>query len=73
MQTNVSGLYYNISSFDPVRLICSLIPRICLILSLAASIAGIICEKLKVLCAADGYNVHHASVYLDAIDFVSIR
>ena len=39
----------------------------------AVSIAGIICEKLNVLCAADGYNVHHASVYLDAIDFVSIR
>jgi len=38
----------------------------------AISITGIICERLKVLCAADGYNVHHASVYLDAIDFVSI-
>ncbi|KAF8797823.1 DUF300-domain-containing protein [Phlegmacium glaucopus] len=38
----------------------------------AVSIAGIICQKLEVLCQADGFNVHHASVYLNAIDFVSI-
>ena len=42
-------------------------------LGLAVSIAGIICEKLGVLCPADGYSVHHAEVYLDAVDFVSIR
>ena len=42
-------------------------------MSLAVSIAGIICHKLKVLCPADSYSVHHAAVYLDAIDFVSIR
>lgn len=36
------------------------------------SIAGIICEKLGVLCSVDSYSVHHASVYLDAIDFISI-
>jgi len=38
----------------------------------AVSITGIICEKLKVLCQADGFSVHHASAYLDVIDFVSI-
>ncbi|KAF5376902.1 hypothetical protein D9615_007209 [Tricholomella constricta] len=37
-----------------------------------ASIAGIICEKFKVLCESAGYSVHYASVYLEAIDFVSI-
>ena len=41
-------------------------------LGLAISIIGIICEKLEVLCPADGYSVHHAEVYLDAVDFVSI-
>ena len=40
---------------------------------LAVSITGIICEKLQVLCPADNYSVHHAAVYLDAADFVSIR
>jgi len=38
----------------------------------AVSIAGIICEKLQVLCPADNFSVHHAAVYLDAVDFVSI-
>ncbi|ETW76861.1 hypothetical protein HETIRDRAFT_442143 [Heterobasidion irregulare TC 32-1] len=38
----------------------------------AVSIAGIICEKYKVLCESGSYNVHFAKVYLDAIDFVSI-
>jgi len=38
----------------------------------AVSIAGIICEKLGVLCPADGLSANHASVYLDAVDFVSI-
>lgn len=42
-------------------------------MGLAVSIAGIICESLGVLCPADGYSFDHASVYLDAIDFVSIR
>ena len=41
--------------------------------SAAVSIAGIICEKYKVLCESGSYNVHFAKVYLDAIDFVSIR
>ena len=38
------------------------------------NLAGIICEKLEVLCPADtgSYSVHHAVVYLDAIDFVRI-
>jgi len=38
----------------------------------AVSLAGIICEKLGVLCQSGGYNVHYAKVYLEAIDFVSI-
>ena len=42
-------------------------------MGLAVSIAGIICEKLEVLCPADSYSADHAAVYLDAIDFVSIR
>lgn len=39
----------------------------------AISIAGIICEKLNVLCESQGFDVHFANVYLEAIDFVSIR
>ncbi|KIK56471.1 hypothetical protein GYMLUDRAFT_47008 [Collybiopsis luxurians FD-317 M1] len=38
----------------------------------AISIAGIICEKLNVLCESQGFDVHFANVYLEAIDFVSI-
>jgi len=38
----------------------------------AISIAGIICEKLGVLCPADALSADHAAVYLDAVDFVSI-
>lgn len=37
------------------------------------SIVGIICEKLEVLCHTDGYSWRHASVYLESINFVSIR
>ncbi|KAF8060857.1 organic solute transporter Ostalpha-domain-containing protein [Lyophyllum atratum] len=37
-----------------------------------ASIAGIVCEKYGVLCESAGFSVHYASVYLEAIDFVSI-
>lgn len=39
----------------------------------AVSIAGIICEKLNVLCDSSGFDVHFANVYLEAVDFVSIR
>ncbi|TFY60687.1 hypothetical protein EVG20_g7331 [Dentipellis fragilis] len=39
----------------------------------AVSIAGIICEKYKVLCESGSYNVHFAAVYLDFVDFFSIR
>ncbi|KJA22431.1 hypothetical protein HYPSUDRAFT_41052 [Hypholoma sublateritium FD-334 SS-4] len=38
----------------------------------AASIAGIICEKLDILCDSDGYSWKYASVYLAVIDFISI-
>ncbi|KAJ6454262.1 organic solute transporter Ostalpha-domain-containing protein [Mycena vitilis] len=38
----------------------------------AISIAGIVCQKFGVLCDSEGYNPRFASVYLSAIDFVSI-
>ncbi|KAF4622085.1 hypothetical protein D9613_009583 [Agrocybe pediades] len=38
----------------------------------AASIAGIICEKLDILCEADGYSLKYASIYIDGLDFISI-
>ncbi|KAJ7429278.1 DUF300-domain-containing protein [Mycena galericulata] len=38
----------------------------------AISIAGIICEAYGVLCTSQGYNPRFASVYLDAVDFISI-
>lgn len=39
----------------------------------AVSIVGIICQALNILCESQGFNVHFANVYLEAIDFVSIR
>ncbi|KAF9481499.1 DUF300-domain-containing protein [Pholiota conissans] len=36
------------------------------------SVAGIICEKLEILCESDGYSWRYASVYLSVIDFISI-
>lgn len=41
--------------------------------SIAVSIVGIICQARGVLCESEGFNVHFANVYLEAIDFVSIR
>ncbi|KDR75855.1 hypothetical protein GALMADRAFT_97799 [Galerina marginata CBS 339.88] len=38
----------------------------------SVSLAGIICQALGVLCESQGFDVHFASVYLEAIDFVSI-
>ncbi|KAF7333407.1 hypothetical protein MVEN_02356500 [Mycena venus] len=38
----------------------------------AISIAGIICQKFGVLCDSQGFNPHFASVYLSAVDFISI-
>jgi hypothetical protein len=39
----------------------------------AISIAGIICQAFNVLCSSESWNVHYAQVYLEAVDFVSIR
>jgi hypothetical protein len=39
----------------------------------AGSIAGIICEALGVLCKSDGYSWRYASVWIEGINFVSIR
>ncbi|KAF7315620.1 hypothetical protein MIND_00077400 [Mycena indigotica] len=36
------------------------------------SIAGIICQAYNVLCESQGFNIHFASVYLEAVDFASI-
>lgn len=37
------------------------------------SIIGIICQALNILCESQGFNPHFANVYLEAIDFVTIR
>jgi hypothetical protein len=39
----------------------------------AISIAGIICQAFNVLCSSESWNIHYAQVYLEAVDFVSIR
>ncbi|TRM60659.1 organic solute transporter Ostalpha-domain-containing protein [Schizophyllum amplum] len=36
------------------------------------SIAGIVCEKYKVLCESEGFDFKYANVYLEIVDFVSI-
>jgi len=38
----------------------------------AVSLAGIICQALGVLCESEGFSIHFANVYLEAVDFVSI-
>ena len=40
---------------------------------LVVSIVGIVCQKLAILCDSEGFNPHYVSVYLDAVDFASIR
>lgn len=40
---------------------------------IAASIAGIICEHYHVLCHTEGYTWRYAAVYIECINFVSIR
>ena len=37
------------------------------------SLAGIVCEKYNVLCESEGFDYRYADVYLEVIDFVSIR
>lgn len=39
----------------------------------AISIAGIICQYYDVLCASGSYSIHYADVYLESVDFISIR
>lgn len=39
---------------------------------IAASIAGIVCERFDVLCEADGFSFRAARVYLEGISFISI-
>jgi len=38
----------------------------------AVSIAGIVTQALGVLCESQGFDIHFANVYLEAVDFVSI-
>ncbi|KAF4577519.1 hypothetical protein EYR40_003060 [Pleurotus pulmonarius] len=38
----------------------------------ACSIAGIICEKVGVLCEAEGFDPRYARVYIEAVNFLSI-
>jgi hypothetical protein len=40
---------------------------------IAISIAGIVTQAYGVLCDSSSFNVHFASVYLNALDFVAIR
>ncbi|TFK72244.1 DUF300-domain-containing protein [Pluteus cervinus] len=37
-----------------------------------ASIAGIICEKLGILCDSESFNPNFAAVYIECADFISI-
>jgi hypothetical protein len=37
------------------------------------SIAGIICQAYNVLCSSESWSLHYAQVYLDVVDFISIR
>jgi hypothetical protein len=36
------------------------------------SLVGIVCQALNILCESQGFNIHYANVYLEAVDFVSI-
>ena len=37
------------------------------------SITGIICQAFNVLCTSESWNIHYAQVYLEFVDFFSIR
>ena len=39
----------------------------------AITIAGIICQHYNVLCDSGSFSVHYAELYLESVDFVSIR
>ena len=67
-----SGLSYNTWSFGQVISFNLFLEKM-LSSHKAASIAGIICEALNVLCNSGPYSVHFADVYLEVIDFISIR
>jgi len=43
-----------------------------MIVRIAASIAGVICERFDLLCEADGFSFRSADIYLAVITFVSI-
>lgn len=51
----------------------SAVHRSLLMYIIAVSIAGMICQYYNVLCASGPYSVHFAEVYLESVDFVSIR
>lgn len=68
-----SGPCYNMLSLDRVCSCMITIQSLELTSCAAASIAGIICEKYEVLCHSDGYTWRHASLYIEAVNFISIR
>jgi hypothetical protein len=37
------------------------------------TVVGMICQSYNVLCSSGGFSARYADVYLEAIDFVSIR
>lgn len=73
---STSGLYFNMLLSDHVHM-----SIVCLIFfsrtdtrtKTVISIIGIICQALNILCESQGFNPHFANVYLEAIDFVTIR
>lgn len=73
----LSGACCSTLSFGQVRYFSNALPRSCLTLHdsphVAASIAGIVCEHFKVLCTTEGYTLKYAAVYIECINFISIR
>jgi hypothetical protein len=37
------------------------------------TVVGMICQAYNVLCVSESFNARFADVYLEAIDFISIR
>lgn len=67
-----SGVFSNMLSSAHVSL-CSVLESFTSTNHLVVSIIGIVCQKYNVLCETAGFNPHFASVYLQSVDFVSIR
>ena len=69
-----SGLYYNTLSCAPVSLLpLSITQTQTLKGKTVVTIVGIICQAYDVLCEPAGFDFHWANVYLEIVDFISIR